>query len=231
VADSRGDDDIAFVKEAWASLGTRRIVLPALLLILLQSASCVTILATLPTASYPDHSRYIAAFLLVLLGLLACSVAILRILNASPRPPWQPDASLWLLGLALIVDAFISLAADLLMGGRTDLLAGLASGALSIIISAPFAPWLTAIAVERPLALRPQDYMRRFAVWLPALLLWYLLIVLPLGQLLAMLAQTLADGADGWFWPIALLYGLLGAAIELVSCALVSVAYRRVARS
>src|SRR5437763_1169828 len=98
MADNRKDDDIAFVNEALASLGTRRIVLPGLLLMLLQSASAVAMLASLPTVSHPDHSRYLAVILLFLLGLLACSVALLRILNFSPRPPWQPDASLWLFG-------------------------------------------------------------------------------------------------------------------------------------
>jgi hypothetical protein len=231
MAGNSGEDDIAFLKEAFASLGTRRILVPALLLALFQSASAVATLATLPTAGHPDHSRYLAALLLLVLGLTACSVALLRILNESPRPPWQPDASLWMFGLAMIAALFISIAADFVVGGRRDLLAGLASSALSIVVSAPFAPWLAAIAVEQPLALRPQDHMRRFAAWLPALLLWNLLIVLPLGQLLAMLDETLLNRANGWFWPVVLLYGPLAAAIELVSCALVSVAYRRVARS
>jgi hypothetical protein len=231
VADDRGEDDLAFVKEAFASLGTRRLLLPALLLVLLQSASNVAMLAALPTATHPDHSRAFATLLLILLGLLACSVATLRILNASPRPPWQPDTSLWLSGLALILGVAISIAADLIMGGRTDLLAGLASGALAVIVGAPFTPWFTAIAVERPLALRPEDHMRRFAAWLPALLLWSLLILVPLGQLLALLSAMLVAGAGGWFWPIVFVYGLLGAAAELVCCALATVAYRRVARS
>ncbi|HEX5183828.1 MAG TPA: hypothetical protein VFW19_11840 [Allosphingosinicella sp.] len=230
MADDR-KDDIAFAKEALASLGAGRVLLPALLLALFQSASCVAALATLPIAEHPDHSRSVAALLLLLLGLTACSVALLRILNFSPRPPWQPDASLWLFGLAIIASLFIGIAADLVVGGRDDLLAGLASGALSVIVNAPFAPWFTAIAVERPLALRPGDHMRHFAAWLPALLLWNLLIVVPLGQLFALLGRTLLAGAGGWFWPTVLLYGLLGAAIELVSCALASVAYRRVARS
>src|SRR4051812_48595786 len=210
MADNRKEDDIAFVQEAFASLATRRILVPVVLLILLQSASLVAALASLPPASHPDHSRYLAVFLLYLLGLLACCVALLRILNFSPRPPWQPDSSLWLFGLALIAGVVISIAADLVMGGRTDLLAGLASSALSTIISAPLVPWFTAIAVQRPLALRPRDHMRRFAAWLPALLLWSLLIVVPLGQILAMLARMLMAGAGGWFWPIVLLYGLLG---------------------
>jgi hypothetical protein len=230
VRDNR-NDDIAFLKEALASLNTQRILVPALLLMVVQSASNVAMLATLPTHTHPDDSRYLAALLLVLLGLAACSVALLRILNASTRPAWQPDASLWLCGLGLIVGLFISIGADMVVGGRPDLLARLASSALSIAVSAPLTPWFTAIAVERPLALRPQDYMRRFAAWLPALLLWNLLIFMPLAPLLAMLSEMLLNGAGGWFWPIVLIYGLLGAGTELVSCALASVAYRRVARS
>jgi hypothetical protein len=214
-----------------ASLGTRRILVPAALLAILLTASTVAMLATLPTAGQPDHEPYLAAFLLFLLSLLACGVAVLRILNASPRPPWQPDASLWLSGVVLIAAVAIRVAADLALGGRTGLLADLASGALSAVITAPLVPWFTAIAVERPLALKPEDHMRRFAAWLPALLLWTLLIVVPLAQLLGMLGQALLDGAGGWFWPIALLYGPLGAAIQLVAWALASVAYRRVARS
>lgn len=231
MADNREGDDIAFVKEAFASLGTRRLLLPAFMLALLLAASNVVMLATLPTPGHPDHSLYLAAFLLLLLGLLAFSVAVLRILNASPRPPWQPDAGLWLYGVALIASVFIGIIAGLVMGGRTDLLAGLASGALATILRAPLTPWFAAIAVERPLALRPGAHLRRFAAWLPALLLWGLLIVVPLGQLLAMLNSMLLAGAGGWFWPLAILYGLLGAAIELVALALASVAYRRVARS
>jgi hypothetical protein len=230
MTDERNGDDIAFLMEALASLGTRRILVPALLLVLLLFATNVAMLATMPTVKHPDHSAYVVAVLLLLLGLLACSVAVLRILNASPRPPWQPDASMWLCGVAMIAGLFIAAAADMIMGGRTDLLAGLASRALSAIITAPLVPWVTAIAVERPLALRARDYMRRFAAWLPALLLWTLLIAVPLVQLLGMLVQMLIDGAGGWFWPVALLYGLLGAAIELVGWALASTAYRRVAR-
>ena len=130
----------------------------------------------------------------------------------------------------MIASVLIGIAAELVMGGRTDLLSGLAAGALATILRAPLAPWFTALAVERPLALRPAAYMRRFAAWLPALLLWGLLIVVPLVQLLASLNQVLLAGAGGWFWPIVLLYGLLGAAIELIALALASAAYRRVAR-
>ena len=230
MAHDRGEDDLAFVKEAFASLGTRRLLFPALLLAVLLCASNVAILATLPTDSQPDHSRYVAALLLLLLGLTACSVAVLRILNGSPRPPWQPDTSLWLFGAAVMAGILIDVAADLVVGGHTGLLARLASSALSIIAGAPLTPWFTAIAVEQPLALRPHDHMKRFAAWLPALLLWQLLLVLPSGQILAMLSHMLLAGAGTWFWPAALLYGLLGTAVELLSCALASVAYRRVAR-
>ena len=224
------EDDLAFAQEAFASLGTRRMLLPAVLLALGLTASNIAILYTLPTAGSPDHVPYLIAFLLLVLGLVAFAVAILRILNRSARLPWQPDSSLWLYALALIASVIIGLVAGQLMGGRDSLLSGLATGALAAIVRAPLAPWFVAIAVERPLAWQPWPYLQRFPAWLPALLLWSLLIVVPLSQLHYLLNRMLFVGMGGWFWPLALLDGALGAAIELLSLALASVAYRRVAR-
>ena len=133
--------------------------------------------------------------LLLLLGLAAFAVAILRILNASARPPWQPDSSLGLYALALIASIILGLLSDAVMGGRDSLVAGLAIGALAAILRAPLAPWFVAMAVERPLALQPAPFMRRFASWLPALLLWSLLIVVPLAQLHDVLSRMLITGA------------------------------------
>jgi hypothetical protein len=229
MADER--DDIAFVKEAFASLRTRRMLLPAVLLALGLTISNVAILYTLPTADRPDHLPYLIAFLLLVLGLAAFAVAILRILNRSVRPPWQPDSSLCLYAPALIASVILGQVSDMVMGGRDSLLAGLASGALAAILRAPLAPWFVAIAVERPLAWRPAPSMRRFSAWLPALALWSLLIVVPLGHLYYVLSRMMVAGAGDWFWPLALIVGSLGAAIELVALALASVAYRRVARS
>jgi hypothetical protein len=224
-------DDIAFVKEAFALLGTRRILLPALLLALLLAFGDIAIASTLPTARDPDSLPYLLAFLLLLLGVVAFSVAILRILNGSGRPPWQPDASLGLYGIAFIASIVIGIWADMLVGGREDLLGGLAGGVLATIVRAPLAPWFVAIAVERPLAWHPGPYMRRFRTWLPSLLLWGLLIVVPLGQLHLMINREYLPGPADWSWPVTLVEAALGAALELVALGLASVAYRRVARS
>ena len=223
------EDDIAFLKEAFVRLGTGRLLLPALLLALGLTAANVAILGTLPSAARPDHGPYLIAFLMLLLGLVAFAVAILRILNRSDRPPWQPDSSLWLYGLALIASVLLGMVADQVIGGRDSLLKGLAAGALAAILRAPLAPWFVAIAVERPPAWQPAPYLRRFSTWLPALLLWSLLIVVPLGQLHYGLYRMLLGGAGDWLWPLALLVGALAAAIELLSLAFASVAYRRVA--
>ena len=225
------EDDIAFVKEAFARLGTRRMLLPAVLLALGLTASNIANAYTLPTAANPDYLPYLIAFLLHVLWVIAFAVAILRLLNGSARPPLQPDSSLALYALALIASFVIGIVSDLTMGGRDSLLTGLATGAMAVIIRAPLAAWFVAIAVERPLAWQFGPYMRHFSAWLPALLLWSLLILVPLIQLYYVLGRMILAGAGDWFWPLALLNGSLGAAIELVSLSLASVAYRRVARS
>jgi hypothetical protein len=117
------------------------------------------------------------------------------------------------------------------VGGRNDHLSGLAAGALDTALRTPFEAWFVAIAVERPLAWRPWPWLRDFRLWLPALLLWGLLIVLPLRHLQLMLNWTYLVSGTDWSWPAALPDGALGAAIELVWLALASTAYRRVARS
>ena len=229
--DGREADDIAFVKEAFASLGTRRILLPALLLALLLAFGDIAIASSLPTAQDPDHLPYLLVFLLLLLGVVAFSVAILRMLVGSARPPWQPDSSLGLYGLAFVASVAIGLSADMVVGGREDLVGGLAGGVLATVVRAPLAPWFVAMAVERPLAWHPGPYMRRFRAWLPSLLLWSLLIVVPLGQLHLMINRAYLSGPADWSWPVTLIEAALGAALELVALGLASVAYRRVARS
>ena len=232
MADRGEGDDIAFVKEAFAGLATRRLLLPALLLAMLMAAAKLALMWSLPSARHPDHQPYLLAFMLMVLATLALVVAILRILNKSARPLWQPDSSLWLYSAAFIVSASVALLVDMaVVGGLNDQLSGLAGGALDTALRAPFAAWFVAIAVERPLAWRPGPWFRRLRMWLPSFLLWSLLIVVPLRQIQLMLNWTYLVAGTNWFWPAALPDGLLGAAIELVSLALASVAYRRVARS
>jgi hypothetical protein len=230
MTDEGRSGDIAFLKEALDSLATRRLLVPALSLAAMIAVGKIIVLSNLPTGQEPDPLPHLLVILVVMLGTIAFMAAILRILNGSERPPWQPDSSLWLYGLALIVTIMLDLTADLAVGGRTDFLGGLAAAALSTAIRAPLAPWFVAIAVERPLAWRPGPWLRAFPDWLPPLLLWGFLIVVPLSQMQLMLnMKYLAAGAD-WSWPAALIDGALATATGLVALALASTAYRRVAR-
>jgi hypothetical protein len=227
----RQADDIAFAREAFDSLATRRLLVPALALALLLIAGKIALLSNLPTTANPDHLPYLLFFLLLMLGSMAFSVAILRILNGSIRPPWQPDSSLWLYGLAVIVMITVDVIADFLVGGRNDLPGGLAAAAFSTAVGAPLSPGLVAIAGEGSLEWRPAPWLRSIRQWLPPLLLWGLLIVAPLNQLHLMINQKYLVGGGEWFWPAAFFDGALGAAIALTAFALASTAYRRVARS
>lgn len=225
-------DDIAFLREALARLATPRLLLPALLLAALIAAGKIALLSFLPTARNPDHLPYLLAFMLMVLATIAFVVAILRILNRSERPPWQPDSSLWLYIAAFIFGASLVLLAHLaVVGGIHDHLGGLAASALDTTLRAPFAAWFVAIAVEQPLAWRPRPWLRDFRAWLPSLLLWGFLIVVPLRQLQLMINWTYLVSGTDLFWPAVLPDSLLGAAIELLWVALASTAYRRVARS
>lgn len=232
MASERESDDIAFVKEAVASLANRRLILPALLLAALLAAGKILLLWALPTAGNPLHLPYLLAFILMGLAALVFGVAISRILNSSSRPPWQPDSSLWYYcAAAFLAGAFIGLLANVIVGGLNDHPSGLAAAALSTALWAPLGPWLVAIAVEHSLAWRPGPWLRDFRAWLPSLLFWGLLIVLPLRHLQLMLNwKYLVSGTD-WFWPAALVEGALGTVIVLVGLTLASTAYRRVARS
>lgn len=232
MASERESDDIAFVKEAVASLANQQLMLPAALLAASLAAGKIALLSFVPTARSPGHLLSLLAFLLMVLAALALMVAISRILNASTRPPWQLDSSLWLYGAAVVLaGGFSALLTNVMIGGLNDHPSGLAAATLSAALWAPLAPWFVAIAVEHSLAWRAGLWLRDFRAWLPSLLLWGLLIVLPLRHLQLMLNWKYLVSGDDWSWPAALIEGALGAVTVLVGVAIASVAYRRVARS
>ena len=221
---------MAFLREAVASLRTRRLLLPVVMLAVVLTASNIVILRNMPVKGGAFPSPFAAAAIVRVLGLVAGAVAILRVLNSSPRPSWRPDGAFWLYALTLLVGIAAGAVAGILVGGEDDPLAGLAVGMLVTIVTAPFAPWFAAIAVERPLAWRPGPWLRRFGAWLPPLLLWSLLLLTPLAELHGALDKWLIEGAGRYFWPVALFDGLLSVLLALIGLALASVAYRRVAR-
>ena len=220
---------IAFLGEALSLLVRRDMLLPVLALAVLLTATNIVLLQNMPPQGRPPSLPFILAGLVRVGGLLVLAVAILRRLAGSPRPAWRPDGGFWLYALTALASLGVPVAAAFLLG-RSDPAAVLARNMLSAAVLAPFAAWFVAIAVTRPLALRPGPWMRELGAWLPQFLLWTLLLAAPLGALHAGLDEWLVRGAGGMFWPIALLDGALSVVIVLLGAGLQVTAYRRVAQ-
>ena len=220
---------VGFLVETLASLRRPGLILPVLLLTVLLTASNILLLRNLPVGSEVSW-QFVAAALLRIFGLFVLAVAILRVLNDSPRSPWTPDGAFGLYGATLLFGFGVTIAIGAVAGPRGESWIGALTGLAVILVSAPFAAWFTAIAVERPLAWRAGRWLRGFARWLAPLILWSVLIVLPLGQLHAAIDMFLLAGAGDWFWPLALFDGPLSVVLALLGLALASTAYRHVAR-
>jgi len=220
---------LGFLRETLASFNNPRLILPAALLALLLTASNIVILLNMPVAGQAPVAFAAAAFVR-LLGLLVLAVAVLRVLADSPRAPFVPDGAFWLYGATLLFGILLGAVLGRLAGSPADPVAGLLVDVAMVVIGAPLAPWFTAIAAARPLAGSPTPWLRRPGRWLPPLILWSLLLVLPLGRLHATIDHFLIRGAGEWFWPLALVDGPLSAILAILGLALAATAYRRVAR-
>jgi hypothetical protein len=158
------------------------------------------------------------------------TAAALRRASASARRPWRVDASL-LLYLAL--QAAISAAGWPLLPlihDESPFAASLLSAALPVVLAAPLAPWLVAIAVERPLAVSPWRFLGRANGWLPPLLVLTLVLLLPveLAEIWVSIAVLALSGDAAAF---ALVYGVLVALSGMIGLAMGLVAYRSVAEA
>jgi len=229
-ASASGDGVFGFLREALASLRNSRLLLPALLLTVLLTASNIVILGNAPAPGGAPPPAFVLAACVRIGGLLLLAVTILRVLTGSGRRLYMPDAAFWLYVLTGVAGFAVAAALALVAGDRADPVVGAVVGLAMIAISAPFAAWFTAIAVERPLALNPAPWMRGMGRWLGPLLVWSVLVVLPLGQLHAAIDLHLIRGAGDSFWPLALFDGPLSAVLAIFSFALAATAYRRVAR-
>jgi hypothetical protein len=98
-----GGGTIAFLKEAVGSLLARRMLLPAILLAVLLTATNIVILLHMPVKGQPFPWPFAAAALARLFGLAWFAAAILRILNDSPRPAWRPDGGFWLYAATMLI--------------------------------------------------------------------------------------------------------------------------------
>ena len=222
-------DDIAFLREAVGGLSTSRLRLPLLLALVLPPAANLLILSSLPTPENPDHGPYFGAFAAIVVVHSALFIAILRILNRSPRPAWSPDWSAWAYGLVVLCTMAVGLFSDWIIDPST-ILSALANEVVSTVIVVPVSPWLVAIAVERPLAWRPGPWFRRLRTWLPALLLWNFLILVPADALYRIGFEAWLDAGGQDDWRFFVFNGVATAPRIFLALALASVAYRRVAR-
>lgn len=225
-------DLLAFLRETVTPLFARRMLVPALLLALLLTATNIVIVRNAPQPGATALSPlFIVAAVARIGGLLVFVVALIRILAASPRSPWLPDGAFWLSALASIVVFTVSALIGSLFGTWGEVLDLVISGVLTTLVVAPFAPWLMALTAEKPLAWRPGPWLRDMRAWLPHLVFWSLLLISPLAVLHGWIDFAVLDGSIGdWFWPAMLFDGPLSAVIALLGLGLNTAAYWRVAR-
>ena len=220
-----------FVRAALAPVFTARMAVPILLLVVLLTASNILIARSVPPEGTQPGAMFAIAAFVRIAGLLFLAVAILRLLNASPRRTWLPDAGFWLYALTFFVVVGLTAAARILLGVESELVEFLLVNAVVTVLTAPLAAWFVALAVERPVPWSPGRWVRALPLWLPQFVFWALLVTVPLGALHAAIDLRLVQGAGDAFWPLALIDGPLSAVIALAGLALGSEAYRRVARS
>jgi hypothetical protein len=230
-ADQRPGGLIAFVREALALLASPRLIVPALVLTVLLTASNIVIALNAPRegAGGLGAAFAIAAFVRVA-GLLVLAVAILRIMTGSPRPAYLPDAGFWLYALTFLVGVAVSAAVRIVVGAGDSIASIALVNAAVAVVTSPLAVWFGAFAVERPVPWSPAPWLRDLGRWLPYFLFWTLAVVTPLGILHATIDMNVLKGVWTSFWPLLLFDGPLSAVMALFGLSLIAAAYRRVAR-
>ncbi len=218
-----------FVSEAASIVLRRPMLVPALLLLVVLTASNIVILFNLPQPGVLPPVAFMAAAFVRLAGLLILSSVILRIGAPSERPAWRLDGGFWLYALSIVVSLAMSAGTTMLLGEKTDPLSLATRSVISLVILAPFATWFVGMNVAKPLGWRPTRFMRGFRRWLPQLIFWSLLLITPIGVLHAVIDFRLIAGVGELFWPLALFDGALSTVIALTGFGLNLAAYRRVA--
>lgn len=166
-----------------------------------------------------------ALFALLFLWLAA---AALRRAAASSRSPWRLDGSfLYYAALHVVLAVVIWFWTPFIDDGSA-VGAGLLAAALPLLLVAPLAPWLVAVAVERPLALSPWPFLKQADAWFPPLLLLTLALLLPLSLVQFWSSVELFVLGRGAI-EFGLLHAMVSTLAEIVSLALALAAYRSVA--
>jgi hypothetical protein len=222
----------AFLRQTIVQLTDRRWLGVFLLFLLFLGGTNAMLALAKPAAGATPGLSFVLAGLLRVVAVVSISVAALRIATDSPRGRWVPDGAYFLYFLLGML-AFGAGAFGAALGARLPAIQRLFVVELvAIILIAPFARWLVAAAIERPLPLSPMPYLRRFGAWLPSYLLWSLVLILPLASTHGFLTLRLLEtaGRPG-FWLTAAADALASALLVLLMLALRLTAYRSVARS
>jgi hypothetical protein len=158
------------------------------------------------------------------------AASLLRRASASPRAPWRTDGSLLLYialhaGIAAVEWLWAPLFEDWSMYGTI-----LISAALPLLFALPLAPWLVAVAVERPLAVSPWPFLSQADAWFPPLLMLTMILILPLA-LAQIWTYTALFGPGRDAVQFALVNSALATLSAMLSLALALVTYRSVAQA
>jgi hypothetical protein len=184
-----------------------------------------------PEAGAKPGLVFALAGLVRVLALIAIGVAALRIATSSPRRRWIPDGAFWLyfaLSLIGLAAAGLGVALGARLGETGRIVLTEVAG---VVLVAPLAVWMVAAATERPLALSPVPSFRGLGLWLPALVVWSVILIVPLACLHAILSMRLIDTAGtGAFWPLAVADAATSTFLVLLGLGLRVAAYRRVAQ-
>lgn len=221
---------MAFAREALALLASRRVLAPALALTVLLTASNIVIASNVPAeGGRPGAAFAVAAFIRVA-GLLVLTVALLRMMAGSDRPPFRPDAGFWLYLLTFLFGTGLSVAFRIFADAGESIGSIALVNIVNAVLTSPLAVWFAALAVKRPVPWNPAPWLRGLSRWLPQWLFWVLAVVTPLAILHAAIDTNVVNGTWDGFWPLLLFDGPLSAVMALFGIALVAAAYRRVAR-
>jgi hypothetical protein len=170
----------------------------------------------------------IALALLCFLTFMWIAASALRRAAASPRSPWRIDGSLLFYAALHVALAVVIWLAAPVIDGKSTFGEMLLFAALPLVLIAPLAPWLVAVAVERPLALSPWRFLKQADAWFPPLLLITLALLLPLSLLQSWSSVALVGFGRGEIGS-GLLQAMVSTLAEIASLALALTAYRSVA--
>ena len=222
---------VAFLGEALKTIAKPGIFLAGLMLLIVLTVSNIVILQNIPAEGERPSAPVVAAALVRVVGLIALSVPILRVAASSERPAYRPDAAFFLYALVSLISLVVMAAAVRAFGADMDVGSIAIRTTVLTLIIAPLTVWFVGAAVAVPLGWQPTRFIRDFGRWLPHVLVWSLVLIVPMSVLHAVIDIGLLEGRIAWFWPAAIFDGVLSTAMVLVAYGLYVAAYRRVARS